>query len=215
MNVYFVSGMCVNCKVFDQIELPDEYEKQYIEWYIPNGDETLEEYTRKMAKGIDRTKPFILVGYSFGGVIIQEMNKFLNPEKNIIISSIKAEFERPFLFRLAKTSHVPQNIPQKLYMVNKTISNLFTKLIYDMSLDEIDEYVSYTSAAYMKWSTSQITNWIPRKRCNNLFHIHGTKDQIFPYKLVSGIYTIDNGDHLMVMRKADEVSRILREILEQ
>lgn len=213
MNVYFISGMCVNCKVFDEIKLPPGYKKIYIEWYTPNGRETLQEYTRNMAKEINTDEPFILVGYSFGGIIMQEINKFLYSEKNILISSIKIKNERPFLFRVAQTSQILKYIPQKLYTVNKTLSNIFTKLIYNMSLDEIEKYVSHTSPAYMKWATYQITNWYSDDYCNNLWHIHGTNDQIFPYKLVKDVITIEDGDHLMVMRKADEINQILNTIL--
>jgi hypothetical protein len=85
MKVYFISGMCVNCKVFDSIILPDGYEKHYIEWNIPEGSETIEEYAFKLAERIDQSQPFIIIGYSLGGIVMQEMNKFLRPEKNILI----------------------------------------------------------------------------------------------------------------------------------
>ncbi|WP_353120935.1 alpha/beta hydrolase [Dysgonomonas capnocytophagoides] len=213
MNVYFISGMCVNCGVFDKIELPENCTRSYIEWSIPKKGETIEEYAFQLSKKIDLNKPFVIVGYSLGGIIMQEMNKFIHPEKNILISSIKAEKERPLLFKIAKASHILKHIPQALYSVNKTLSNAFTRLIYDMTIEEIEEYVSYTSSIYMKWATCQITEWLPSQQCDNLYHIHGTKDQIFPYKHVSNAYTIKEGDHLMVMRKHEEVSKAISEIL--
>ena len=73
ITVYFISGMCYNCKVFDKLRLPKGYKKAYIEWFIPSPDESLSEYAHKMAKTIDTSRPFILIGYSFGAVIMQEM----------------------------------------------------------------------------------------------------------------------------------------------
>ena len=73
IDVYFISGMCYNCKVFDKLRLPKGYRKVYIEWYIPRPDESLSEYARTMAKVIDTSSPFILIGYSFGAVVMQEM----------------------------------------------------------------------------------------------------------------------------------------------
>ncbi len=213
MVVYFLSGMCVNCKVFDKISLPVGYQKQYIEWYIPEDNETLEEYTQKMAKAIDTTKPFIIVGYSFGGIIMQEMNYFLKPEKNILISSIKSESEIPSLFRLAKKIQSAKHFPKRLYSVNKAISNLFTHLIYNMAIDDIEQCVTYTSPSYMKWTTHQITSWTPTVKCKNLYHIHGTKDQVFSYKPIQNAYSIENGDHLMIMKKAEEVNKIINSII--
>ena len=213
IKVYFLSGMCVNCKVFDKIELPAGYEKQYIEWHIPKDDETLEEYTRAMASHIDTNQPFILVGYSLGGIIMQEMNKFLKPEKNILISSVKNINEIPPLFRIAKKTLITKHLPKQLYTTNKSISNLFTRLVYNMSIDDIEQCVTYTAPEYMKWASYQITHWKPTIKIDKLYHIHGTKDQIFPYKRIQNAFFIENGDHLMVMKKAKEISQILNEII--
>ncbi len=213
MIVYFLSGMCVNCKVFDKIELPIGYQKQYIEWHIPEDNETLDQYIQKMAEAIDTTKPFIIIGYSLGGIIMQEMNRFLKPEKNILISSMKSMEEIPPLFRLAKKIQFGKRFPKRLYTVNKTISNLFTHLVYDMPINDIEQCVTYTSPAYMKWATHQITNWAPTIECKNLYHIHGTKDQVFPYKQMQNVYTIEDGDHLMVMKRAKEVNSIINSLI--
>lgn len=56
IKVYFLSGMCVNCKVFDQIVLPAGYEKCYIDWHHPRDYERLEEYTKTMAGGIEKSR---------------------------------------------------------------------------------------------------------------------------------------------------------------
>ncbi len=213
MNVYFISGMCVNCKVFDEIKLPEGYKKNYLEWYIPHENETLEEYTQNMAKGIDTSKPFVVVGYSMGAIIMQEMNKFLSPDKNVVISSMKAEDEIPRLFLLAKKIRFSDHFPKKWYAVNKRISNLFAQIVYKMTEQDVDKYVSYTSPEYMQWATSQIVNWTPSVECHNLHHIHGTKDQIFPYLQIRDVYTIEEGDHLMLLNKAEVVNKVLNDIL--
>lgn len=213
MNVYFISGMCVNCKVFDDIKLPAGYEKKYIEWHIPKGDETLDEYVQIIAKSINRNEPFIIIGYSLGGIIMQEINKFLQPEKNILISSIKSKEEIPTLFRFAKLTRIPKNLPKQLYLENKTLSNLFSRLVYNMSKEEVAKYVTYTSSNYMKWATTQITSWVPTIKCKSLYHIHGTCDQIFPFKLVKNTFSIEGGDHLMVIKKAAEINKIISKLL--
>lgn len=205
--------MCVNCKVFNKIELPQNCTKHYIEWMEPKETDSLNEYVKRMACSIDTNRPFILVGYSFGGIIIQEMNKFLTPDKNIIISSIKSQFEIPNIFKLAKSTHILKNIPTKLYRVNENISNLFARTLYKMTDEEVAEYVSYISPIYMKWSTYQITNWHPTYEIKNLFHIHGTKDQIFSSDKIKDAYIIEGGDHLMILRKPEDVNGILSDII--
>jgi pimeloyl-ACP methyl ester carboxylesterase len=212
-NVYFIPGMCVNGKVFDQIHLPVGYEKQYLEWHVPQENESLETYITIMARTIDTTQPFILVGYSLGAIIMQEMNHFLQPEKNIVISSVKDTEEMPPFIRLAGKSRVAQYIPKSLFMTNNTIAYFFARFIYDMSRKEIEQCVTHTSPAYMKWAINQITTWTPQRPCPNLYHIHGTKDQTFPYKRIKDAVLIEDGDHLMVIKKPEEVSKALSNIL--
>jgi hypothetical protein len=214
MDVYFIPGLCVNCKVFDGIVLPEKYEKKYIEWHIPADNETLEEYTRKMAENIDASKPFVIVGYSLGAIIMQEMNKFLRPEMNIVISSMKNKEERPLFFRFVKKTRLAKIFPKQLFAINnKKITYLFARLIYKMADDDIEKCVTQTSPSYMKWTVFQITEWMPTLQCKNLYHIHGTKDQTFPVKQIKNACLIEGGDHIMVLKKTEEINKALKTIL--
>lgn len=213
-NVYFVSGMCNACAVFDNLTLPKGYSKHYLEWIIPEPNESLLCYAKRMAKDIDKTKPFVLVGYSFGAMIIMEMNKFLTPQKNIVISSMKRKEEMPTLFRFANAINFAELVPNRVLAATDFIVTVFTRYIYNMPEEIVKKHLVYTDPQYLKWSIRQITTWTPVEECHNVFHIHGTKDQIFPYHLLSkDVYTMKDGDHLMVMDRADEVSRMMRDIL--
>lgn len=213
VNVYFISGMCYNCKVFDKLVLPKDYKKKYIEWLIPRLDESLTNYTKRMAQSIDTRHPFVLVGYSFGAVIVQDMNNFLLPQKTIIISSFKNESEIPTLFKFAGKTKTIEHTPIKFFSSTQFITNTFNKFVYDMPTSEIEEYMTVVDPIYIKWAAMQITNWIPKSKCSHLYHIHGTKDQIFTSEKIKNAYMVKDGDHLMVLKKADEVNRILAKIL--
>lgn len=214
VTVYFVSGMCNNCRVFDLLTLPKGYVKQYIEWHIPREEETLDEYAHEMASSIDSSKPFVLIGYSLGGLIVQEMNNFITPQKTIVISSMTNEREIPALFRWARSIHFAERVPKRVLSATEFITDVFTKYIYEMPTERIAKYMVYTDPVYIKWAICQITNWMPKCRCRNLYHIHGTKDQIFPYEqLDDDVYTVKGGDHLMVMDRAQDVSAIVEGIL--
>lgn len=213
INVYFISGMCYNCSVFDNLSLPHGFRKVYIEWHIPREDESLSEYVHAMTQQIDRTTPFVLVGYSFGAVIIQEMNRFLSPLKSIIISSFKNESEIPSLFRAAKMANLVERVPRRLYSSTEFITNAFNRFVYNMPTDGLAGVMVYTDPVYVKWAIKQITEWIPGGNIKHLYHIHGTADQIFPYENIRNAFSVEGGDHLMVMKKADAVSSILDGIL--
>lgn len=213
VNVYFISGMCYNCKVFDRLRLPQGYKKKYIEWYIPEPNESLSDYAHTMAKAIDTSCPFILIGYSFGAVIMQEMTLFLEPEKCVVLSSFKSKKEIPILFQAARIVNLVDIMPKQLFSSSDFITNAFNHLVYNASNAELAEYMTYTDPVYIKWAIEQITHWLPDNKSTRLYHIHGTSDQIFPFDRLDHVFPVEDGDHLMVLKKAEAVSSILGSIL--
>jgi len=212
MNVYFVSGMCYNCKVFDGLVLPKGYKKIYLEWVLPQLDDSLSDYARKIAENIDTNNPFILVGYSFGGIIVQEMQGFLSPVKSIIISSFKTEAETPSTFYVARKTQVLRKTPLSIFST-EFITKAFNKVIYDLPSSELALYMTVTDPVYIKWSTTQITEWIPIASNYPLYHIHGTEDQVFSFDRLGDVYPVEGGDHLMIIKKPEEVNHIMNSIL--
>lgn len=212
INVYFISGMCYNCKVFDKLVLPEGYRKIYLEWHIPGIDDSLSDYSRKMAENIDVKHPYVLVGYSFGAVIVQEMMKYLSPVKAIIISSLKNEKEAPGIFRFARKTQILRRTPSAIYSID-FVTKAFNKVVYDLPSTELAEYMTIVDPVYIKWATIQITEWISECAYPNLYHIHGTKDQIFPFEKIADSFAIEGGDHLMVIKKSEEISRLVGDIL--
>lgn len=213
IKVYFIPGMCNSCTVFDDLVLPQGYERKYLEWHIPRENETLNEYARSMAKDIDVSHPFVLIGYSLGAILMQEMNTFLSPQKNIVISSMKNIDEIPSLFKFAKKINFVKLVPKSVFGATKFITNIFTRFIYTMPTETVSKCMVVTDPAYVRWAVFQITNWTPTMDCPCIYHIHGAKDQIFPVKQIHDAYIVENGDHLMVMEYPEDVSHYIRKIL--
>ena len=109
--VYFIPGLAAGKEIFEYISLPEElYDVHIIEWIIPKKRETIRQYAMRMAALVNKPKP-ILIGVSFGGVMAQEMNEFLDLKKLIIISSIKSKNEIPTKMRIFKTIPAYRLIP--------------------------------------------------------------------------------------------------------
>ena len=89
-HIYFVPGLAANKSIFEYVSLPQEhFELHFLEWIIPLSiQESIEDYAKRMCEPIAHENP-ILVGVSFGGIMVQEMSKLIKPKKVIIISSIK------------------------------------------------------------------------------------------------------------------------------
>lgn len=221
-NVYFISGMGASCRVFDALTLPDKYQKIYLEWRLPEKDETLDNYAKSYAEQINQNESFVLVGYSFGGVLVQEMNKYLSPEKTILIASIKDEKQRPNYFSFFKKIRIYKGI-KPWFFNEKATSWFFQKFIYKTKeVLNIKDYLPQLNATYMRWAAKEILAWKPTSTINNLYQIHGTKDLTFPFKRIKKyigideqkLYIIQNVGHLLVLEKPKEVSKILSDIFE-
>ncbi|WP_353717332.1 hypothetical protein [Dyadobacter sp. 676] len=67
MNVYFISGLGADERVFTKLKLDPRLNVKYIKWVRPLKKETLQHYAARLSKQIDTSQPFQLVGLSFGG----------------------------------------------------------------------------------------------------------------------------------------------------
>ena len=65
--MYFMPGLAASPTIFENIRLPeDRFETIFLEWFLPEDDEPLADYAKRMAKHIKHENP-VLVGVSFGG----------------------------------------------------------------------------------------------------------------------------------------------------
>ncbi len=76
--LYFVPGLAASIDIFEYLELPEDvYEIHYLDWLVPlSENEPLGAYAARMYKRIQHNNP-VLIGVSFGGVMVQEMSKIV------------------------------------------------------------------------------------------------------------------------------------------
>ena len=94
-------GMAANSKIFDFISLPENFNIHYLKWEMPLSNESIQEYSSRISKKI-KGKNIVLIGVSFGGIVVQEISKFIKTHKIIIISSIKTKNELPLMMQLGR-----------------------------------------------------------------------------------------------------------------
>jgi len=211
-HIYFVPGLAANKKIFEYISLPsDLFELHFIEWLIPTAiNEPIEKYAQRMCNEISHPNP-ILIGVSFGGVMVQEMSKLIPTEKVIIISSIKTKDELPTRLKLAQKTKAYKLFPTKLVEnIESYEAYFFTDFLKKRS-ELYKMYLSVRNADYLQWSIHNILNWKQEKARKNIIHIHGDNDEIFPLKYIQNTIKVKNGTHIMILDKAKTISKILEE----
>ena len=114
IHVYFMPGMAASSKIFEYIVLPDnQFKIHYLEWMLPVNNESLSNYALRMVSEV-KHENCVLIGVSFGGVLVQEMSKLVHFRKIIIISSIKSVNELPNKMQLAKVTKAYKLLPTQL-----------------------------------------------------------------------------------------------------
>lgn len=210
-NVYFISGLGASKKAFTFLDL-SFCNPIFIEWIEPLKNESLPNYALRLSKQIKEANATI-VGLSFGGMLATEIAKNNPSMQAIIISSNKTYREFPKLLKIGKYLPVYQWLPN--YSMKK--SSIFFAWILGAKGKEQrliqQQIVKETNPTFTKWAIYAILNWKNVEVPNNLIHIHGTADKLLPYSFVKANYSIEKGEHLMIMDQAEEISFLLKKLI--
>ncbi|WP_396163308.1 alpha/beta hydrolase [Flavobacterium sp.] len=200
--VYFMPGLAASPTIFENIKLPeDQFEMHFLEWFLPNYKESIESYALRMAEKIQDENP-VLVGVSFGGVLVQEIAKHIKTQKVIIISSVKSNTEFPSRFKVAKTTKAYKLIPTQLLAdIEKLVKYAFGDNIVAKRLKLYEKYLSVRDKQYLDWAIETILCWNQKKGNESVIHIHGDADEVFPIKNIENCIVIKGGTHIMIINK--------------
>ncbi|WP_289040331.1 alpha/beta hydrolase [uncultured Zobellia sp.] len=202
IHIYFMPGMAANPSIFRYIILPeDKFVQHLLEWFVPHKNMSLEAYAEKMNENIHHENA-VLIGVSFGGMLVQEMARFKSFRKVIIVSSVKdsSELSRRMIF--AKYTHVHRLLPTGLVNNMELLAKYAFGETVNKRLALYEEYLSIRDKYYIDWSIDQIVNWKPKKAIPGLVHIHGEKDAVFPIGKIKECITVKNGTHTMIIHRA-------------
>ncbi|ALO26704.1 alpha/beta hydrolase [Leptospira borgpetersenii] len=211
-NIYLISGLGADERVFDKIDFKTERPK-YISWIDPKKEERLADYSKRLIAQIDSSQGIILIGVSFGGIIAAEIAKHIQTEQIIIISSIKTSSEKPYFYNLISFLKIIDLIPEFLLKLYTPILSYYFGISSNEDKILLRDFLKSTRGAFVKWALKSILNWNNKEYPNNLIHIHGTKDRLFPFRLIDKPIRIENGGHFMVLDKHTEISIKLDNIL--
>lgn len=209
MTAYFISGLGADSTIFRNLRLPEEVSVKHIRWIEPGQDEAFKAYCRRLAAQVNKEEEIVLIGLSFGGLAAVELGRILNPKMIILISTIGTRKEMPLRLRFLSWCRLHRLLPAALLKWPNRL------LYWFFGADAAEEralirfYTENSSANYLRWAIDAVVRWQNSERPLNTFHIHGTKDRIFPASLTKAEHLVKDGGHLIVYNKAAEVSDVL------
>lgn len=212
-HVYFMPGMAANPSIFDGITLPNkECAIHYLSWRIPNQGESLKEYAAETATQIKHPNA-ILVGVSFGGLLVQEIATQIPVKKVIIISSVKSNQELPKRMLFAKYTNAHKLLPTGLVSNIELLAKYAFGETVPKRLALYEKYLSVRDRAYIDWSIDNLVNWKRVEPAANIVHIHGDKDAVFPIQYVKNAIVVPNGTHAMIVNRKKWFNEHLPQII--
>lgn len=209
-HIYFVPGLAANTKIFEYLSLSDEYfELHFLEWLLPVSiNESIQDYAQRMCNTIQH-KDIILVGVSFGGIMVQEMSKLTSCKKVIIISSLKSNKELPKRLKLAQITGAYKLFPSSLIANIESYERYFFNDYLKKRAELYKIYLSIRDEKYLQWAIYNVLHWQQSEPLKNVIHIHGNDDEVFPAKHIENYIKVENGTHIMILNKAKTISKIL------
>jgi pimeloyl-ACP methyl ester carboxylesterase len=214
VKVYFISGLAADSTVFKYIQLPSHCQPVYLDWIKPEKNESLSHYTIRLFEGQHLQEPFSVVGLSFGGMIASEIAKQHRPEHVILISSIPCVQHLPVYYKWAAKIRLHRLVPISLIQHAGVLKRLFTTETPD-DKRMLKTMIRKSDPYFIRWAMYAVLTWDNTDVPANLCHIHGAKDGILPMRYTKPTHTIPKSGHLMVLNRANEINKILSEVLSQ
>lgn len=211
-KVYFISGLGADQRIFSFLDLTF-CEPVFIDWISPLKNERLENYALRLRHQIPENNPTI-VGISFGGMLTVELAKNNPDVKAIILSSNKTKKEFPFYFKAGR--YIPV-YKWGSASISKKITLRFSSILGGTNKEEnklIRQIILDSDLSFVRWAISAILNWENNTIPANLTHIHGSADKLLPIRYVKPDHVIEGGTHVMTLDKHEEVSRLLKALIQ-
>ncbi len=201
IHIYLMPGLAASPSIFEYIKLPeDTFEIHWLSWKMPQKKEPIHAYAKRMCEEIRHENP-VLLGVSFGGVLVQEMAKFLSLKKLIIVSSVKSRDEIPPSMKLAGITKLFKILPTSLVNYVGQIEKLPVGDFAKRRIQLYKQYMSVDHPYYLEWAIENMLCWKPSGISNDVIHIHGNEDAVFPIKYIKDPIVIEGGTHIMIINK--------------
>jgi pimeloyl-ACP methyl ester carboxylesterase len=212
LKVYFISGIGADYRLFLHLHLPEGYEPAYIHWIPPIKKERLSDYAYRLTQQIDTTEPFILAGLSLGGIMAVEIAKRIPAVCTILISSVPISADLPKLYRVAGALQLGRLIPASLLKLAAIIKHsIWMRTAAGRRL--MRQVISAGDDRFIRWALNAVLKWKNTIIPQPLYHIHGSRDEVFPISLTTPTHIFPKGGHMFLITHPEAVDKFLREVL--
>jgi hypothetical protein len=210
-QIYIFSGLGADERAFTYLSFTG-WEVNFIKWEVPDKEETIASYTKKLAKQITAVGA-IYIRLSFGGMMATEVSKLIKPKQLILIASAKNRSEIPPYYKWVGVLRLHKLLPTLLLKKSSFIADWFFGVKTKNDKKLLAEILRDTNSHFLKWAINKIVHWQNQEVPGNCTHIHGTADRILPYCFVQADIAVKGGGHFMTVNKYPKINAIVNGLL--
>ncbi|MFP4145460.1 MAG: alpha/beta fold hydrolase [Phycisphaeraceae bacterium] len=193
------------------------------DWIDPiDRGEPLDHYAHRLsielAPKLDAERPRFLGGVSFGGILAQELARFLPCRAVLVIASVRSSYAVPGRVRtLARMESV---LPGAIMPVTIRLGDALLGMALGLEREQYRLFRRSTVQGprhVRAWAERALAGWrstgVQEGSQPPVHQIHGSDDAIFPLDLQRGVpdVVIPGGHHLIQLSHAERVNHFLRE----
>ncbi len=210
-KVYFISGLGADKRAFQFLDL-SFCNPVFVDWIQPLPREHVSGYAVRIKEQITDKEP-VIVGLSFGGIVGAEIARQFPVKKLILVSSAKTEKEIPFYLKWLR--YFPLHKVTSMSFLRKANHIIYRFMGIEKRSDKIifEEMLYNSDDCFIRWGINQIAHWRNNHVLLNAVHIHGSADILLPHRYVHADYSVEGGEHLMVLTKGPIISELLKRII--
>jgi len=212
-TIYLIPGQGADHRLFDKLSFPQEYKVKHIKYITPEKGTSLPEYAHSLARQIDTTENFIIIGVSLGGMLATEMSTFLSAEKVILISSAKHRNELPGSYKFQQKFPLYKIVSPKMSKLGARILQPIVEPDRRHEKETFKAMLKDKDPNFLRRTIEMIMTWERVSSPDNIIHIHGKKDSTVPIRNVKYDYLIPHGSHMMTLTRGEEISELIADIL--
>lgn len=219
----FLPGLAADSRLF-QPQLEGIRGFAVPDWLTPEQDESLSHYAARYAAMFNLPRhPYLIGGFSFGGIVAMELVRHLHPKPAglVLICGVRSrrQFTMKFRAQALASRVVPGGVQRLLYGAyakrfarSERLSPSHTELLIKMAVSN--------DPAFVKWSTSVCAAWDGKSEQwvrdfhIPVYHIHGEKDRVIPDVDRCATKVIAGAGHLITLTHAAEVNAELLRLID-
>jgi hypothetical protein len=103
--------------------------------------------------------------------------------------------------KVAKTTKAYKLIPTNLLANVESLSKFSFGTTINKRLKLYEKFLRVRDKLYLDWAVEQIILWDRTIVDENVIHIHGDEDDVFPIKYIQNCIVVKGGTHVMILSK--------------